>query len=185
MADSDPNLALDKGLKAKTGKGLAGWVTVARKAPGSGHMAVVRWLKEVHGLGHGHANSVVHALNASSSRSMDADDLKDTMFAGPKVAMKPVHDAVLAVLKALGNDIELAPKKGYLSFRRSKQFALGQPSTKDRYDLGLVLKGAAPTGRLAAAGSWNAMMTHRVRLSSPKDVNGDVKKWLRMAYEAG
>lgn len=184
MADSDPNLAVDKGLKTKTGKGLAAWVALARKAPVSGHMAVVGWLKESHGLGHGHANSVVHALNASSANAMKASDLEDTMFTGPKAAMKPVHDAVLAALKALGSDIGLAPKKGYLSFRRSKQFALGQPSTKDRYDLGLVLKGAAPSARLEAAGSWNAMMTHRVRLSSPKDVNAELRKWLRMAYEA-
>lgn len=184
MAENDPNVATDKGLKAKTGKGLAEWVAVARKAPVSGHMAVVTWLKEKHGLGHGHANSVVHALNASSASTMDAGDLAAAMFAGPKGAMKPVHEAVLSALKALGSDIELAPKKGYVSFRRSKQFALGQPSTKDRYDLGLVLKGVAPSTRLEAAGSWNAMMTHRVRLTSAKDVDADVKKWLRLAYGA-
>lgn len=184
MAESDPNAATDKGLKAKTGKGLAHWVAVARKAPVSGHMAVVGWLKEAHGMGHGHANSVVHALNASSANSMDEGDLSATLFAGPKAAMKPVHEAVLAALKSLARDVELAPKKGYVSFRRSKQFALGQPATKDRYDLGLVLKGMAPSGRLEAAGSWNAMMTDRVRLSSPKDVDAEVKKWLRQASEA-
>lgn len=184
MAEADPNVAIDKGLKAKTGKGLADWVTVARKAPVNGHMAVVSWLKATHALGHGHANSVVHALNASSASAMDEDDLAAAMFAGPKAAMKPVHEAVLAALKSLGRDVELAPKKGYVSFRRNKQFALGQPSTKDRYDLGLVLKGTVPGGRLEAAGSWNAMMTHRVRLCAPKDVDAQVRKWLRLAYEA-
>lgn len=183
MSITDPFAATDSALLAKTGKGLADWVATARLCPETSHMKIVSWLKNEHGLGHGHANTVVHALNASAAASQVGDDLVAAMFAGPKAAMQPVHDAIVAALQALGNDIDFAPKKGYVSFRRSKQFALGQPSTKDRYDLGLCLKGEPPAGRLEAAGSWNGMVSHRVRLTSPTDVDADVQGWLRAAYD--
>jgi Domain of unknown function (DUF5655)/Domain of unknown function (DUF4287) len=183
MSQTDPFSATDAALQAKTERSLTQWVETARQCPASGHMAVVGWLKAQHGLGHGHANSVVHALNASAAISQDGGELIEAMFAGPKAAMRPVHDAVLAALAGIGGDIELAPKKGYLSFRRSKQFGLGQPSTKDRYDLGLSLKGEPAAGRLEVAGSWNAMVTHRVRLASPAEVDAELIGWLRAAYE--
>lgn len=183
MSQIDPFAAVDAALIAKTGRSLAQWVEVARGCPDPGHMATVAWLKAHHGLGHGHANTVVHALNATAAVSQDGDDLVAAMFAGPKAAMRPVHDAILAALAGFGADLELSPKKGYVSFRRAKQFGLGQPSTRDRYDLGLCLKGEPASGRLEAAGSWNGMVSHRVRLASPADVDAEVTGWLRAAYE--
>ena len=82
------------------------------------------------------------------------------------------------------HDVEVAPKKSYVSLRRAKQFALIQPSTRTRVDLGINLKGKEPTGRLEASGSFNAMVSHRVRLESAGDVDADVKRWLKEAYEA-
>ena len=45
------------------------------------------------------------------------------------------------------------------------------------------MKDVEPVGRLEAAGSFNAMVSHRVRLTSIGDVDGDVKAWLKQAYE--
>ena len=69
-------------------------------------------------------------------------------------------------MQGFGGDVELAPKKGYVSLRRKKQFALLMPSTKDRFDIGLALKGEEPAGMLELAGSWNAMVSHRVRIAA-------------------
>ena len=63
-----------------------------------------------------------------------------------------------------------------------EQFALLQPSTKDRFDIGLALKGEEPAGRLELAGSWNAMVSHRVRIAADDEVGDDVAGWLRAAY---
>lgn len=71
-----------------------------------------------------------------------------------------------------------------MSVRRSKQFALFQPSTATRMDVGINLKGVAASGRLEASGSWNAMVTHRVKLASAGDVNAELKAWLKKAYDA-
>jgi predicted transport protein len=82
-----------------------------------------------------------------------------------------------------GGDIEMAPKKGYVSLRRSKQFASIHP-TASRVDLGIKLKDVPPKGRLEAAGSWNGMVTHRVRLEKVADVDAELKAWLKQAYDA-
>lgn len=183
MTQPDPYAATDAALQARTGRSLAQWVDIARQSPAGGHMATVGWLKAEHGLGHGHANSVVHALNASAAASQDDEVLVEAMFAGAKSGLRPVHEAIVAALASFGADVELAPKKGYVSFRRKKQFGLGQPSTGDRYDLGLALKGEAPAGRLEASGSWNAMVSHRVRLGRADEVDAELIGWLRAAYD--
>ena len=69
------------------------------------------------------------------------------------------------------------------SLRRSKQFGLIQPSTATRLDVGLVLKGFCTKGRLEASGTFNAMLTHRVRLQTAADVNVELLAWLRQAYD--
>ena len=73
--------------------------------------------------------------------------------------------------------------KSYVSLRRSKQFALVQPSTRTRVDLGINLKGDDPAGRLEASGSFNAMVSHRVRLTEADEVDAEVTGWLREAYD--
>lgn len=183
MADAQALAAASSGLLAKTGKDLDAWVALARGSGVTGHMALVNHLKAEHGLGHGHANTVAHATNATAAVSIADDDLMTAMFAGPKSAIRPIYDAIIAAARGFGDDVELAPKKGYVSLRRSKQFAIAQPSTKDRFDLGINLKGDPPTGRLEASGSWNAMVSHRVRIASLAEVDSEVLGWLRAAYD--
>jgi hypothetical protein len=84
---------------------------------------------------------------------------------------------------ASGPDVEIAPKKANVSLRRRKQFALLQPTTRTRLDLGLILKASEPEGRLEASGSFNAMFTHRVKLAAPDDIDAEVLAWLKAAYE--
>jgi hypothetical protein len=49
--------------------------------------------------------------------------------------------------------------------------------------VGIQLKGVEPKGRLEAAGSWNGMVSHRVRLESVKGVDNELTAWLKAAYE--
>lgn len=170
-------------LETNTGRSLADWVSLAKGSGQAKHGQMVAWLKAEHGLTHGYANLVAHKALASDAGSQDGGDLMAAMFEGPKAAMKPAYDKVAAIVEGLGG-VEFAPKKGYVSFRRSKQLGLAQPSTKDRLDLGLILKGVEPEGRLEKAGSWNAMVTHRVRIASADEVDAEVEAWIRRAWEA-
>lgn len=181
MADEFEKMG--ESLKAKTGKGLDEWVAAARAARIAGHMALVNHLKSEHGLGHGYANMIVHAANKSSALSQDDDVLVDAAFEGARAHWRPLYDRLIAQVQAFGGDVELAPKKGYVSLRRKKQFALLQPSTKDRFDIGLALKGEEPAGRLELAGSWNAVVSHRMRVAAGEEAGDDVAGWLRAAYD--
>lgn len=172
-------------LKANTGKTLAQWLKIAKAAGLEKHGQIVKHLKTDHGLTHGYASMVAHEFLQSTSAHADEVDLIAAQYAGKKADMKPIYDALMAVVSKLGKDVEVAPKKAYVSLRRNKQFALIQPSTATRVDLGLNLKGEPPTERLEASGSFNSMCTHRIRLSSPKDVDAAVKQWLKQAYQAG
>ena len=182
MAQPDMWASVDAGLLKNSGEGLDAWVA---KAKGSGidkHKALVDHLKG-QGLTHGYANSVALKTFGTDASSIDDDALMAAMFAGPKEVLKPIHDQLAVMATDFGDDVELVPKKGYVSARRKKQFAILQPSTKDRYDLGLNLKGVEPAGRLEAAGSWNAMCSHRVKIAEPGQVDGEVAGWLRDAYD--
>lgn len=175
--------SVDTGLRKNTGSGLDDWVAKARATGIGRHKALVDHLKANEGLTHGYANSVALRTFGTDAGAIGEDALMAAMFAGPKAVLRPIHDHLVAVLERLGGDVEFAPKKGYVSVRRAKQFAILQPSTKDRFDLGINLRGVEPAGRLEAAGSWNAMVSHRVRLAGLDEVDGEVEAWLRTAWE--
>jgi hypothetical protein len=183
MAVSDPFGATSASLLAKTGCDLPGWVTRARALGIEKHKALVDHLKAEHGLGHGHANTIALKARESDAGSIGEDALTAAMFAGPKAHWQPLYDRMIAIAASFGGDVEQAPKKGYMSLRRTKQFAILQPSTKDRFDLGLALKGEPVEGRLEAAGSWNAMVSHRVRIATADEFDQAVIGWLRVAYD--
>jgi hypothetical protein len=186
MAEAEAELqSMLRNLKEKTGKDIEAWVAIARASGEEKHGKVVARLKADHGLGHGYANLVAHTmLKSAAVMSADPDDLVQQQYAGAKAALRPWYDALAAQVAAFGDDVAFAPKKAYVSLRRSKQFGLVQPSTATRLDVGLVLKGVPPEGRLEAAGSWNAMCTHRVRVESAGDVDAQLLRWLRQAYDS-
>jgi hypothetical protein len=172
-------------LKAITGKTLEQWTKISRGSGKTKHGELVAWLKSEHGITHGYANLIAHTTFKSDAASQTADgaDLVSAMFEGDKASLRPTFDALMKAIRAFGSDIEETPKKGYLSLRRKTQFATLHPSTRTRFDVGLKLRNQAPSGRLEAAGSWNQMVTHRVRLESARDVNAQLINWLKQAYE--
>jgi len=162
-------------IPEKTGKPLAEWKGILAKSGHEKHGALLKFLKEEHGVSHGFAN-----LIAAKFRETDEEiDLVAAQYSGAKEALKPLYDQIVAFATSLGGDVEVAPKKTSVSLRRKKQFALVTPATKSRIDLGVALKGDEPAGRLEA---YNAMCSHRVRLEKAEDLDDEVKGWVREAY---
>jgi len=183
MAQSPEQMAASMvaNMKAKTGKTLPQWTAIARKFEEQKHGGIVKRLKCEFDLGHGYASFVAHeVLNGGAQ----GGDLVEAQYAGEKAALKPIYDKIVKLVCAFGEDVEVSPKKTYVSLRRAKQFALIQPSTKTRVDLGINLKGKPAAGRLEPSGSFNAMVSHRVKLSSAADIDKEVKAWLKEAYDA-
>jgi hypothetical protein len=183
MKEDSASLAMDASLRAKSGKGFADWIEIARKTGHEKHKALVDHLKTAHSLTHGYANAIALRTFGSDAGSIDPEALMSAMFAGPKLALRPIYDQLVAITSSFGGDVMAIPKKGYVSIRRSKQFAIAQPSTKDRFDLGLNLKGVEHEGRLELSGSFNTMVSHRVRITTPEEVDDTVVAWLRAAYD--
>lgn len=175
-----------RNLEQSSGKSQAHWLELANSKGFAKHSELVNWLKSEFGIGHGNANLIAHrAKQAATGGEPAADDLLAAQYNGAKAALKPLYDTLITYIRSLGNDIELSPKKTYVSLRRNKQFALLQPSTASRLDLGLNLKGVEPEGKLEASGSFNAMCSHRIRISTAADIDDSVKHWLAEAYNRG
>ena len=188
MAKSPEQMAaaMIANLKDKTGKTLPQWLRIVKASKLDKHGKIVAMLKADHGVTHGFANLIAHQARDSSAAGgapAGGDSLVEAQYAGPKAELRPIYDALVAAAQKLGKDVEISPKKSYVSLRRSKQFAIVQPSTKTRVDLGLNMKGEPATDRLEASGSFNQMVSHRVRLTKKADVDAQLKKWLKQAYQ--
>ena len=179
MAKSPEELAqaMIDNLPEKTGKSLSEWQTLVSSSPAVKHGEIMKLLKGEHGITHGFANLI--AQKCIGNMDVSADDLVANQYKG-KEALKPIHDAIVAYVTSYGDELEISPKKTSVSLRRKKQFALIQPSTKTRIDLGLNLKGAEPTGRLEAK---SGMCTHKIKLTGAEDFDSEVKAWLDQAFD--
>lgn len=172
-----------KNLEEKTGKKMQEWIEIANHSGFEKHGEILNFLKTTHGLGHGNANLVVHYAKQSHAGAVEnAADLVNEQYKG-KENLKPWYDQLVKAIQAFGTDVELSPKKAYVSFRRKKQFAIIQPSLKNRMDIGLNIKGEAPAGNVEAAGSWNSMCTHRIKLDTESSINDELVTWIRKAYD--
>lgn len=170
-------------LEEKTGKDLADWLKITRASALEKHGQIVKLLKSEHGMSHGYANLVAHETLTAGAEPPSATDLVGNQYSGPKADLRPIYDALIGKVSKFGGDIEMAPKKTYVSLRRNKQFGIIQPSTKTRVDVGINLRDQQPTARLEPSGSFNAMVSHRVRVSGVDEVDSELVAWLKKAYE--
>ena len=173
-------------IKAKTGLGPDDFHRLAAErgllGPDVKTATIVAWLKEDYGLGSGHCMALVSALGQVRNQGLPAEEKVSMHFDGAKARWRDTYDAVLAHARELG-PVNLAPTNTYISLvKGSGKFAIVQVATA-RLDLGLKLPGVPGTEALEASGSWNSMVTHRLRLADPADLTPDVLTWLRRAYE--
>ena len=167
-------------IERSSGRSLAEWIAIVRSSGIETHAAAVAMLKADHGLGHGNANLIViKAREADAGGPTSEDALIETHYAGRNAALRPAYDAVVRAVTAFGDDVELAPKKSYVSLRRRKQFGQVGPAA-GQLEVGINLPGTEPTGRLRPT---SGMATHRVRIADATGLDEELIGWLREAYE--
>jgi predicted transport protein len=170
-------------LHKNSGKTLEQWIAIVTKEKLEKHGEIVKFLKEKQGLTHGYANLVAHKTKGSDAGSAEnTDDLIEMQYKG-KEHLKPIYEILLGEIQKFGGDIEIAPKNAYVSMRRKKQFAILQPATKTRFEIGINLKGHDPKGKLEAISTPNAMCSHRINLAEAKDIDAEIIGWLKQAYD--
>ncbi len=168
-----------RNIEKATGRSMDDWLALVKASGRERHTEILAWLKAEHGFSHGNANLV--ALMAKRGSALGGgDELVDAMYVGPKAPLRPFHDQVIDLARGFGSDVELAPKQAYVSLRSHRQFGTVGPGPGGRLEIGMNLRGTESAGRLEAAGG---MCTHRVRLSSPDELDAEVIGWLRQAYD--
>ena len=185
MPESKLNTAMQTyiaNIEKTTGKKLEYWAGIVKKSKLTKHGELVNMLKTDHGITYGYANMIVHHAKGGFEAAKDTDNLLTVQYKG-KENLKSWYDKLLKEITKFGKDIQVAPKKSYVSMVRKKQFALIQPSTKTRLDIGLNLKGVLPSGIAEDGRSWNAMCTHRIKIEDAKTINADLIKLIKQAYE--
>jgi hypothetical protein len=167
-------------LYKNTGKTLEQWTEIVNSQIIEKHGEIVKFLIEIHGLTYGFANLIAHKAKGSDAGSADnQDDLITKQYQG-KEHLKPFYDKLMSEISLFGEDI--APKNSYVSLRRKKQFAILNPVTKTRFEIGINLKGQEPKGKLEAE-KPNAMCSHKINISDIKDIDQEVFEWIKSAYD--
>lgn len=170
-------------LHKNTGKTLEQWIEIVRKQNFEKHGQILKFLKEQHSFTHGFANMVAMKSRGADAGSVEnKDELIEKQYKG-KEYFKPLYEKLLSEVLKFGNDIEVAPKNAYVSLRRKKQFAILQPATKTRFEIGINLKGQIPQGKLEGIHSSNAMCSHKINLTDINDIDKEVIEWIKIAYE--
>ncbi len=183
-----------KNIQAKTGQSIAALHAAVAASGAAKHGERRTWLMEHFKLGYGDANAVANffgkpvpdlgsgAAPQAAPPAPAVGDPLDTIYTGPKAALRPLHEAVMAVVQGFG-DFEAAPKKTYISLRRNKQFAMVGPATKDSIEIGLNCKDLPPHARLKVLVP-GGMCQATTRVTQASEIDVALKGWLKRAYDA-
>lgn len=179
-------------LKQKTGRSLAEWLEFIRKEGPPTEQERRNWLKTEHGLG---TNTAWWLAERSVGRGEEISDpdnylraaekYVDEMFSGRKEHLRPIYDALLKLGLSMGKDTKACPCQTIVPLYRNHVFAQIKPTTQTRIDLGLALGNAKAPKRLIDTGGFakKDRITHRFEITSLKDIDAEVKRWLKVAYE--
>lgn len=174
-------------IQKKTGKSLDELTKLIQSSGLSKHGEIRTMLIEKLGLSYGDAhNLALYVLKAdvqlaAKEMGLSTSDILDSMYSGPKASLRPIHEKLMNAIEQFG-EFEIAPKKGYVSLRRKRQFAMLGPATNTRFELGINIKMLEPDARLVTqpAGS---MCNYKVGLTDVAQVDDTIISWVRRAYE--
>ena len=167
-------------LQARSGKSLTELNALLAASGLTKHGELRELLKTELGMGHGDANTVVHLYLNPPAAAAPADGVLDEIYSGPKADLRRIHERFMEAISGFG-EFEIAPKKGYVSLRRKKQFAMIGPATKTRVEVGLNMKGVEGTERLTLMPP-GGMCQYRVNVTDAAQVDSELIGWVRQAY---
>src|SRR2546427_2864338 len=180
-------------LKQKTGRSLDEWMKFIKKEGPPTEAARRDWLKEQHGLGTNYAGWLAAQSVGKGEESGDpdaylraAEKYVDEMFAGKKEHLQPIYDALLKLGLSMGKDTKACPCQTIVPLYRNHVFAQIKPTTQTRIDFGLALGDTKKTpARMIDTGGFakKDRITHRFEITSLKDIDDEVKRWLKIAYD--
>ena len=187
-------------LPEKTGRSLEQWLKFIKKEGPADEKTRREWLKTKHNLGTNSAWWLAERASADPNKGFAEEDPKeylrmagkyvDDMFTGGKAGLRPIYDKLLSIGLAIGSDSKACPCQTIVPLYRNHVFAQIKPTTNTRIDLGFALgpmikQGKKVAARLQDTGGFakKDRITHRIPITSLKEIDDDVKKWLKIAYD--
>jgi len=181
-------------LKERSGRSLDEWMQVIKKEGPRDEESCREWLKSKYKLG---TNSAWWLAERAAGKSGEENDpesyLKaavkyvDEQYSGPKSGLRTIYDRLLALGKAMGEDVKACPCKTIVPLYRKHVFAQIKATTTTRVDLGFCLtqfKGKLPKRLIDTGGlAKKDRITHRIEIRSEAEIDDEVKKWLKTAYD--
>lgn len=126
-------------------------------------------------------------MKSRSAKPPDSDPASyiDHQYSGSKADLRPLYEKLVNLAMKLGKDIRVCPGRTIVPIYRKQVIAQVKASTNTRIDLGLALGKQRATGRLIDTGGYakGDRITHRIPISTRADIDSEVEKWLKMAYE--
>jgi hypothetical protein len=172
-------------IQKKTGKSLDQLAAIVKKSGLTRHGEIREYLKHELGLGHGDANTLVHVVLQSdgqrAAEGKSSDQVLDEIYTGSKAHMRPIHEKLMKEIGKFG-EFEIAPKKGYVSLRRKKQFVMIGPKTNTRFEVGINAKDLTENPRLLEQPK-GSMCNYIVNVTDAKEVDSELVSWIKSAYE--
>lgn len=172
-------------LKERTGRTLEEWVVLVRKSgiDPMDQKAVRRWLKTEHGVLQNSQWAIADAAARDAGWTRpDVEEYIDRQYEGAKAGLRPIFDRLRAVIEEFGDDVSVEGRGTCTPFVRRRQFAAVAAATKTRLDVGLRFTDP-PKSPLLKPASAPGQATHKLSLTSPKEITAKIERLLRTAYE--
>jgi hypothetical protein len=185
--------AIVANMKMKTGRSMEEWIDFVRKNGPADEVAQRDWLKKEHKLGTNYSWWIAGRVHGKGEDDIDpetylrsAEKYVQDMFSGKREGLRPIYERLLKIGMALGDDVKVCPCQTMVPLYRENVFAQIKPSTNSRIDLGLCLrqsktlpKRIVPTGGLEKGDR----ITHPIPITSIDEIDADVQRWLKTAYD--
>jgi hypothetical protein len=181
-------------LKEKTGRSMEEWIALVKREGPEDEKSRREWLQTKHKIG---TNSAWWIAERAGGKGGDEDTPEvylnaavryvEGQYAGPKEKLRPIFEELLTLGKSMGSDVKACPCKTIVPLYRKHVFAQIKPTTNSRIDLGFALthyKGKLPKRLIDTGGlAKKDRITHRIDLTAAEQIDGEVKKWLKTAYD--
>lgn len=179
-------------LPQKTGRSLEQWLALVKREGPSTEKERREWLKQKHGLGTNAASWIAERADGKGWEDSDPDSYLqatekwvEEMFSGSKAGLRPIYDNLLSIGLRIGKEVKACPCRTIVPLYRNHVIAQIKPATRTRIDFGLALGNLKTPKRLINTGGYEKKdrITHRFEISALDQVDEEVKKWLKVAYE--
>lgn len=177
-------------LPQKTGRSLEEWIKLVKQQGPPTEAERRVWLKKEHQMGTNSAWWIAERAAGKASEDPDAylsaaEGYVEAMFSGKKAALRPLYQQLLKLGLSMGKDAKACPCKTIVPLYRNHVFAQIKPATNTRIDMGFALGNRKTPKRLIDTGGYakKDRITHRIEITKPADIDGEVKRWLKTAYE--